>query len=208
MSLQCKNRPIRRKADCTLAEVAVKFADDKNPINRAILPGAFAKKPCFVNEPFWLGGKHGADHVQIKHDRDELLDLDKVNVVVVIYHSQLPCVTFSVSVPGVLLVLELSRIAASGCEYEYATLVALVAAVKFGSLIHVTAELGVIITSSRQYCRVAVTLALAPSTKTAVGMPFIQSKRIGLLVPTDDSVTEIVLANPIALPRSLQTLQT
>jgi hypothetical protein len=60
----------------------------------------------------------------------------------------------------------------------YATDVFDVAAVKFGSLIQTTAELGVIIISS-------------------TGLPFIQSRAIGLEVPTLDSVTLIALANPI-----------
>jgi hypothetical protein len=74
-----------------------------------------------------------------------------------------------------------------------------VAAVKLGSLIHVTAELGVCMMSSSVVWIVAVVPVLAPNTRTAVGLPFIQSNASGLDCPTLDSVIVTVLANPIAL---------
>jgi len=134
------------------AESGADLPGDKYAINRRPLRvrAAFGIKPGFVRKLPWLWAKHLAPHVHRKIERDQLFDLDKINVVVA-YHKKLPCVTFKVSVPGVLLILELSLIAARGWVYVYATDVADVAAVKFGSEIHVTAELGVCITSSNVY---------------------------------------------------------
>jgi hypothetical protein len=148
-------------------------------------------------------------HAGAKIATDPLFDFGNVVTVIGVAgsHKNEPCVTFNVNGLKPLAVLLLSRIAASGCVYEYATEVFDVAAVKFGSLTQVTSELGVCMISSSEYCRVAVVPVEAPSTRTATGVPFIQSNASGRDWPTLDNVIVIVLAKPTTLPLSFASFQ-
>jgi hypothetical protein len=188
-----KNRMvIHTGASDICAELIAYSPGDKNPINRHHLP-VFGEQRSFIYEPL------GLERVQIerKTHADNPIDRRKVNVVIIDHYNQLPCVTLSVNGLRPLAALELMRMAANGWVYVNATEVALVAAVKFGSLIQTTLAAGVCITSSRQYCRVAGVEAEAPSTRTATGAPLAQSQFTGRDCPTLDSVTVTVLAKPM-----------